>query len=213
MAFSGLVNWMRDYLPSLGEMMKPLYELTQIALEGAEKDRFDKRSKYREHLRCKVAWTPELEKTFEEVKTYCSSPVNLYYLDYNRPIYVNTDASLKGWGGILYQLNDDGTKRICGVKSGSWNKVQAKWPTVEQEAYAIYRTVMDFECFLIGRPFTLYTDSQNLTFLKESPSRKIQRWRLALQMFTFTSIHIAGELNVEADSLSRIFCPDKSLAA
>ena len=50
---------------------------------------------------------------------------------------------------------------------------------VEQEAYATYRTVMDFECFLIGRPFTLYTDSQNLTFLKESPSRKIQRWRLA----------------------------------
>jgi len=52
-----------------------------------------------------------------------------------------------------------------------------------------------------------YTDSQNLTFLKESPSRKIQRWRLALQMFTFSSIHIQGELNVEADSLSRIFCP------
>ena len=72
---------------------------------------------------------------------------------------------------------------------------------------------MDFECFLIGRPFTLYTDSQNLTFLKESPSRKIQRWRLALQMFTFTSNHIAGELNVEADSLSRIFCPDKSNTA
>ena len=76
--------------------------------------------------------------------------------------------------------------------------------SVEQEAYAIYRTVVDFEPYLIGRPFTLYTDSQNLTFLTESLSRKIQRWRLALQMFTFNTIHIAGELNVEADSLSHI---------
>ena len=148
---------------------------------------------------------------FEEVKAYCSNPVNLYYIDYDRPVFVNTDASLKGWGGIVYQLNEDGTKRICGIKSGSWNKVQAKWPTVEQEAYAIYRTVTDFEYYLVGRPFTLYTDSQNLTFLKESPSRKIQRWRLALQMFTFQSIHVAGEVNVEADSLSRVSSADTSL--
>ena len=125
--------------------------------------------------------------------------MNLYFIDHSRPIYVNTDASLKGWGGILYQLDDNGNKLICGIKSGSWNKVQAKWPTVEQEAYAIYRTVIDFEHHLIGRPFTLFTDSQNLTFLKDSPSRKIQRWRLALQMFSFQSIHIEGEKNVEAD--------------
>ena len=42
------------------------------------------------------------------------------------------------------------------------------------------------------------------TFLKESPSRKIQRWRLAVQMFTFRSEHVEGVKNIEADSLSRI---------
>ena len=210
MAFNGLVNWMRDYLPSLGERMQPLYALTQV--EGPEnREEMDKRKKYRYILRTRIEWTPELTELFEEVKAYCSNPVNLYYIDYNRPVFVNTDASLKGWGGIVYQLNEDGTKRICGIKSGSWNKVQAKWPTVEQEAYAIYRTITDFEYYLVGRPFTLYTDSQNLTFLKESPSRKIQRWRLALQMFTFQSIHVAGEVNVEADSLSRVSSADTSL--
>ena len=134
----------------------------------------------------------------------------LYFLDRSRPVYVNTDASLKGWGGILYQLKDDGTKAICGIKSGSWNKTQAKWPTVEQEAYAIYRTVIDFEFYLLGQPFTLFTDSINLTFLKESPSRKVQRLRLALQHFTFETIHVAGEINVEADTLSKILSFDKS---
>ena len=49
-----------------------------------------------------------------------------------RPVYVNTDASLKGWGGIL------------------------------------------------------------------------------LQHFTFETIHVAGEINVEADTLSRILSFDKS---
>jgi RNase H-like domain found in reverse transcriptase/Reverse transcriptase (RNA-dependent DNA polymerase) len=211
MSFKGLVNWMRDYLPNLGEKMQPLYALTQ-AKDIEDSAEYTKRSKIRYLLRTKIDWTPELTQIFEEVKLYCSNPVNLYYVDYSRPIYVNTDASLKGWGGILYQLDDNGNKQICGIKSGSWNKVQAKWPTVEQEAYAIYRTVIDFESYLIGRPFTLFTDSQNLTFLKESPSRKIQRWRLALQMFSFSTNHIAGDLNIEADSLSRISCHDKSLA-
>jgi hypothetical protein len=208
MAFNGLVNWMRDYLPNLGEKMQPLYALTQI--ERSENEETDVKKKYRYILRTKIQWTPELTALFEEVKVYCSNPVNLYYIDPSRPVLVNTDASLKGWGGIVYQLDDEGNKRICGIKSGSWNKVQAKWPTVEQEAYAIYRTIIDFEYCLVGRPFTLYTDSQNLTFLKESPSRKIQRWRLALQMFTFQCIHIAGEKNVEADSLSRVSFSDSS---
>ena len=208
MAFNGLVNWMRDYLPNLGEKMQPLYALTQI--ERSENEETDVKKKYRYILRTKIQWTPELTALFEEVKVYCSNPVNLYYIDPSRPVFVNTDASLKGWGGIVYQLDDEGNKRICGIKSGSWNKVQAKWPTVEQEAYAIYRTIIDFEYCLVGRPFTLYTDSQNLTFLKESPSRKIQRWRLALQMFTFQCIHVAGEKNVEADSLSRVSFSDSS---
>ena len=203
MAFCGLVNWMRDYLPGIGEKMAPFYEMTKSVGPEAREE-LDTKKKYRHLLRQRLQWTPELEATFAEVKQYCSCPERLFYIDPSLPIYVNTDASLKGWGGIIYQLDVDGTKKICGVKSGSWNSVQAKWPTVEQEAYAIYRTVIDFECYLIGRPFTLFTDSQNLTFLTESPSRKVQRWRLALQMFSFHIHHIAGEINIEADSLSRI---------
>ena len=209
MAFNGLVNWMRDYLPNLGEKMQPLYELTQVMGPEAREET-NKKKKFRYILRTRIQWTPELTQIFEEVRAYCSTPVNLYYIDPTQPIYVNTDASLKGWGGIIYQIDNNNQKKICGIKSGSWNKVQAKWPTVEQEAYAIYRTVIDFESYLIGRPFTLFTDSQNLTFLKESPSRKIQRWRLALQMFTFEVKHVAGEINVEADSLSRISYLDET---
>ena len=77
-------------------------------------------------MRQRINWTEELIAIFEEVKAYCAQPINLYFLDRSRPVYVNTDASLKGWGGILYQLKDDGTKAICGIKSGSWNKTQAK---------------------------------------------------------------------------------------
>lgn len=203
MSFIGLVNWMRDYLPNLGEKMAPFYAMTKL-LDTEAREATDSKTRNKYLLRQKIQWTPELDAMFIEVKHYCSNPELLYYIDPALPIYVNTDASLKGWGGILYQLGPDGNKRICGIKSGSWNKVQAKWPTVEQEAYAIYRTVIDFECYLIGRPFTLYTDSQNLTFLTESPSRKVQRWRLALQMFSFNIEHVAGEINVEADTLSRI---------
>ena len=193
-------------IPDLGPKMQPLYELTKVAgPENLEEEKLDNKKKYRRILRTMVTWTPELIQNFQDIKDYCSNPVKLYYIDPNLPIFVSTDASLKGWGGIIWQTaKNSNVKRICGIKSGGWNSVQAKWPTVEQEAYAIYRTITDFEYLLIGRPFTLFTDSQNLTFLKESPSRKIQRWRLAVQMFTFRSEHVEGVKNIEADSLSRI---------
>ena len=210
MQFNGLVNWMRDYLPNIGETMQPLYELVKLEGPKNREEVIDKKNKYKYLLRQRINWTDELIAIFEEVKAYSSQPINLYFVDKSRQVYINTGASLKGWGGILYQLKDDGAKAICGIKSGSWNKTQAKWPTVEQEAYAIYRTVIDFEHYLLGQPFTLFTDSINLTFLKESPSRKVQRWRLALQHFTFETIHVAGEINVEADTLSRVLSFDRS---
>lgn len=51
----------------------------------------------------------------------------------------------------------------------------------------------------------LKTDHANLKFwLSDSSSPKIQRWRIALSEFEFDIEHIAGELNVVADALSRL---------
>lgn len=209
-AFSGLVNWTRDYLPGTGEKAAPLYDLARA--EGPEgREEPSTKSRYRYLLRTKVQWTPELESVLYEARDYCADPVGLYYTDCSRPTCASTGAPPRGRGGTLHQLDDSSQKRTCGTKSGSWSKTQAKWPTVEQEAYAAYRTTTDLECCPVGRPPTLPTDSTSLTYLKESPSRKVQRWRLALQMFSFTSSRTAGERSSEADDLSRVLGPGQSV--
>ena len=61
MSFNGLVNWMRDYLPNLGEKMQPLYELTKIeGPDNREEEKLDKKTKYRHLLRTRITRTPEL---------------------------------------------------------------------------------------------------------------------------------------------------------
>ena len=47
MQFNGLVNWMRDYLPNLGEKMQPLYELTKMEGPENREEVVDKKNRYR----------------------------------------------------------------------------------------------------------------------------------------------------------------------
>ena len=120
---------MRDFLPDLGSKMQPFYALTKLSGPD-ERMSLKTKNKYRYRMGQRIPWTPELIESFLEIKEYCSNPQKLHFIDPLLPIFVNTDASLKGWGGILYQLDPAGQKLICGIRSGSWNKVQSKWPTV-----------------------------------------------------------------------------------
>jgi len=85
-----------------------------------------------------------------------------------------------------------------------FNETQKRWPTIEQEAFGIFFCVQHWADLLIRQKFRIYTDHRNLTFVLNAESKKLTRWRLALQEFVFDIVHIAGEDNVEADYLSRV---------
>ena len=61
-----------------------------------------------------------------------------------------------------------------------------------------------FKSYLYGRPFKLFTDHKNLTFIHAATSPKIILWRADLNQYPFIAYHIAGPLNWETDFLSRI---------
>ena len=72
----------------------------------------------------------------------------------------------------------------------------------DQECYAFYRGIMDNKYMLFNRPFHLITDHLNLTYIVDSVSERVQRYRMALQVW----VHAPGKgpLLVEPDMLSRI---------
>lgn len=70
----------------------------------------------------------------------------------------------------------------CTVVSTSLSKQQLRWSTREKEDYAIYWSVMTkLRNHVEGRHFTLRTDHQNLLYISEIGSQKVNRWWYELQ--------------------------------
>ena len=66
-------------------------------------------------------------------------------------------------------------------------------------------TIRLFEIHLVGKSFTLVTDHQALQYLASSRplNRRLTRWALFLQDFTFIIKYRPGKLNSNIDGLSR----------
>ena len=185
--FIGMENWARDYLFYDGkfasEYTKPLTEMIHEP---------------------KMKWTEERTQAFDTLKLATANCLKLHFFDPSRQIYMAQDASKKGWGAILFYLNEDGSKDIVSVASGSFNETEQKWSTNEHEAKAIHNGLLAFKHYLLGREFILFTDNRNLTFLHNNKSDKVHRWTCDFAQFSFKAYHIPGKFNWETDFLSRI---------
>ena len=91
--------------------------------------------------------------------------------------------------------------------SKSLNGAQLNWATIEQECFAIYAALREWEYLLRDVHFIIKTDHKNLQHLN-SNTPKVVRWKLAIQEFNFSVEYIKGEDNIVADKLSRIVRPD-----
>jgi hypothetical protein len=61
----------------------------------------------------------------------------------------------------------------------------------------------EFRDILLGQQVIVHTDHLNILYSKLSNDR-ITRWRLLLEEYGPTYVHIAGENNIVADALSRL---------
>jgi RNase H-like domain found in reverse transcriptase len=98
--------------------------------------------------------------------------------------------------------------------SGRFRGSQERWTIPEKEAFAAIETVTKHSYLLLGaEQFSILSDHFNLKYMYAPLSldislarhtvSKIQRWALKLATYNYRIEHIAGELNVWTDLLTR----------
>lgn len=91
----------------------------------------------------------------------CNAPV-LTNPDFAKQFILQTDASNRGVGAVLSQLDEDAKDRPIAYFSRKLLPREQRYSTVEQECLAIKLGVEVFKVYLIGRPFVIQTDHRSL---------------------------------------------------
>ena len=187
-SFLGLGNYFRDFVYNYAALSKPLSAIVNAAPANTVED------------------NPTTQAAFQDLKLAISNTVKNFYLDYDQAIYLHTDASNNGLGGILFQIVDQQFRPIQFV-SKALTDVEINWKTQELESFAIIYCIKKLDHFIRGSSFILHTDHRNLVYIKSSTSAKITRWSMLLPEYDFELSLVAGKDNIVADILSRVY-PD-----
>ena len=191
--FLGFTNYYRKFVYKYAQIARPLNKL--ISGENAKK-------KHR-----KVDWGEDQEISFCELKDACTKTPVLAYADYKKPFRVNTDASERGLGSVLYQKQDDGTFPVITYASRSLSKTEKNYNAHKLEFLALKWAITEhFHEYLYGGDFEVFTDNNPLTYVLTSAKldATVQRWIAYLANYNFKIFYCCGHSNIDADSLSRI---------
>jgi hypothetical protein len=176
--FLGSFNYVRDYLDNFATVAQPLFNMLGGKLS---------RQKHRG-----LVWNEETLSALEQVRALVDSVPLLTFVNPDLDLILETDASDSGVGGVLFQLDEQGQRRVISFVSRAFAGPSLRWSTSEKEAFAIYFCVTKLRHFLLGRKFTVRTDHRNLLFVVNSDIPKIQRWALRMQEYDMRIEHIAG---------------------
>lgn len=190
--FLGMINYYRRFLPHTAELQAPLIDaITAIKGKGA----------------IPIPWTPDLEQRFHSLKDSLANATLLAHPICNVPLGLFTDASSTQIGACLQQRINDEWQPIA-FFGKKLNAQQIQWPAYHRELLAVYESVQHFRHILEGQLTTVYTDHKPLVFAFKQRREKLAPIQLNqlsfISQYTTDIVHIKGENNVVADTMSRI---------
>lgn len=177
-ALCGAITFYRDMYPKRAHILAPITKLQSKDVP--------------------FQWTEECQKAFDTIKALIAQDVLLAYPDPNEPFEIYTDASDLQLGAVIKQHG-----KPVAFYSRKLTPTQQRYTTIEKELLSAVETFKEFRSFLLGAPITVYTDHMNLVHTVEHANDRILRWRLYLEDFHPTFIHLKGQDNTIADGLSR----------
>ena len=118
-SFTGAVAHYRHFIKGFAKIAAPLYDLTS----GKNKD---KKSE-------PVTLTPEALEVFQTLKDKCVQAPVLTFPDFKKPFLLETDASGKGLGTVLFQKQDDGRYHPIAFASHVLTETEQRYHSNKQE--------------------------------------------------------------------------------
>lgn len=179
--FLGKINFYNKYIEKSSILLDPLHNL----LRKGEK----------------FVWSKECNESFESVKLLlCSKPV-LSIFDKNLPIYVYTDASIKGIGAILKQQQENGEIKPVAY----FSKNQKKKKAINLECLAIKEAIKYWQYRFLGTKFKVFCDHKPLERMniRSRTDEELGDLTHYLSQYDFDIKYSPGKQNLEADCLSR----------
>lgn len=190
--FLGTLNFYRKFVRNAAQLQALLNEFLRNS------KRNDKRP---------IPWTAETEQSFEQCKNSLASAALLVYPNENTAMCLTTDASDIAIGAVLEQVQEEELRPIA-FFSKKLSSAQRNYSAYDRELLAIYEAVKYFRHMLEGRQFVIKTDHKPFIYAFKQRSDKASPRQLRqldyIGQFSTDIIHIAGDSNIVADSLSRI---------
>ncbi|GBG59553.1 hypothetical protein CBR_g49813 [Chara braunii] len=183
-SFLGMCGYYRNFVKNYSTVASPLTDLTRLDTPWD--------------------WSDECEAVFKRLKHALMNHEVLMVPDPQKPFIVTTDASQYGIGAVLAQQDGKKLRPIEYMSKKMSSKKLAK-STYEREHYALYKALVHWRHFLLGRFFYLRTDHQTLKWIKTQPalSYALKHWIEVIDQYDFKLEYLKGEYNKVADALSR----------
>ena len=215
-SFLGLASYYCQFIPNFACIAKCLHQLigpTNVKkTKGKRKEATTSEELKKLDLALpKFVWVSEHQKAFDALKLPLTTAPVLGYPNFKREFILETDASLRGLGAVLSQVDEQGKTHI--IAYASWTlrpseKSMHNYSSAKLELLALnWAVTKKFRDYLLGSKFTVYTDNNPLAYIQTSKLGASQIcWLSKLPLFDFNIIYRSGKSNQAADALS--WCPE-----
>jgi hypothetical protein len=170
------------------------------------------------------SWTDEFEAAYGRAIRMLTDlrPYSLPSYAPNSMLELHSDSSDEAWSAVLWERRpDDATDvssknlHLLAMYGGHYNARQLRWSTIVKEMFALKEGVERSDHFIRLSPVRCIVDSKVLTYCAITKNPMMQRWHAFIQRYQLTFVHVASELNIAADAISRLlhtYLPSKPSA-
>jgi hypothetical protein len=164
-SFLGQINFVRRFVPSFSEMVRPLQNLIK------------KDTQYH--------WGPPENQAFNAIKKAIIDAPSLMSPDFSQDFTLYTFASDRSYAVVLTQKNVENNEVPIAFMSSAFKGVELNYPAVDRQAYAVFKAVKHFRSYLLKsrtKVVVPYPAVRNLLVQKELGEKRAN-WVTSLQEY------------------------------